>query len=280
MFFLLLLLALPPAHAKGAGMQSYDTKANGLARSYVVYTPDNLPKKPVPLLVLLHGGFGNADAFSESTGFNEIAEKEKFVIVYPQGVGIRLAPRHRVWNAGKCCGIAREENVDDVAFVNLVVREAMKKVSLDPKRIYLAGMSNGGMMAYRLLCESPDLFAAVAVVSGSLVVDQCTKGRKVPLLHVHGSADTHVPFSGGSGIRSGGIVYRSVPETLALVTKTRDCGKPLSRNFKNGDTETTYRCQQGAPVVLHVIKGGAHAWPHGPVVDSARIWGFLRRFSK
>lgn len=196
----------------------------------------------------------------------------------------------RTWNAGACCGRAAKENVDDLAFLSRVIDEAVARYSGDPNRVYITGISNGAMMAYRMACEKPSKVAAIAPVAGTLAIPACPNGGAVPVLHIHGGADSNVPLQGGEGRRSiAGVKHRSVGESINMITSSRGCE---SAEQEAGDREVfRYRCERGAPVELWVIKGGQHVWPggksrreakahNGRFSGSEAVWKFASQFSK
>ncbi|MCB9611537.1 MAG: prolyl oligopeptidase family serine peptidase [Sandaracinus sp.] len=136
-----------------------------------------------------------------------MAEREGFVVVYPDGTG--TIP---TWNAGGCCGSAVRDDVNDVGFVAAILDRLEGELCLDRDRVFATGMSNGGMMSHRLGCELSERFAAVAPVAGTLMFDACTPTRPVHVMHVHGSDDGHVPWEGGLGCGPAGVPFTSVPD--------------------------------------------------------------------
>jgi len=131
----------------------------GRERSYRLYRPVSVESgKPAPLVLVLHGGFGSAGQAEQAYGWDELADRHRFVVAYPDGVG-------RSWNAGWCCGPAHLHDVDDVGFVGELVADISAGESVDPRRVFAAGVSNGAMLAYRIACESPGLLAAIGVMS-------------------------------------------------------------------------------------------------------------------
>jgi polyhydroxybutyrate depolymerase len=245
-------------------------------------------------MIVLHGGLGNAKRMEEMTGMNDVADTGRFIVAYPEGTGGRLRAMQdrRTWNAGSCCGQAVAQNVDDVSFIEKMIEDIHSRYSIDSRRVYVAGMSNGAMMAYRLACQIPDKIAAVIAVSGTLAIDNCDGAKDVPVLHIHGDQDTNVPFMGGRGERSvAGVDYRSVPDTIKLVTRARQCLAPEKKTLEGNIEVSSYRCSNGAPVELYVIKGGGHVWPggHGSnnkpsdgryISASKAAWEFAKQFSK
>ena len=135
----------------------------GLEREYIVYIPEKLKtNKPASLLIAFHGFGGTAYMFMYNSGFNTLAEREGFIAVYPQG---SLLNGNAYWNVD---GWARNSTVDDVGFIRLMIQELHNNYNIDSSKIFAAGMSNGGFLSIQLACEMPDIFAAVASVTGSM----------------------------------------------------------------------------------------------------------------
>jgi len=237
---------------------------HGDERSYLIYVPPNYrPEAATPLVLVLHGGFGNAEMMVDITGFDELAEKRNFVVVYPNGSGRRFG-EHYTWNAGNCCGYAQEKGVDDVGFIKALLDRLESRFNIDRKRVYATGVSNGGMLAYRLACEIPERFAAIAPVAATLAVERCNPDELIPILHIHGTGDENVPYTGGRGsnTKTRGVEHRSVPDTLRIMRTLHQCSGQDKQRMLNADVEEDIpSCRRGGPVDLVLIKGGGHTWP-------------------
>jgi polyhydroxybutyrate depolymerase len=134
------------------GPKTYKNTLNirvlGARRTYLVHIPsDYNPQKQLPLVVVIHGAFDTAKGMEKFSGFSDLADKEKFIVMYPNGIGILGFFQH--WNAGHCCGKAASDNVDDVGFLAAAIEDVSARLKIDAARIYMVGFSNGGMMAYR-----------------------------------------------------------------------------------------------------------------------------------
>ena len=149
---------------------------NGQSRSYILHLPPSYNgENEMPLVVVLHGGGGNAGNIEKLTGFSEKADKEGFIVVYPDGSG--MFDRYLLtWNTGFCCGYALKNNIDDVGFIRTLIGYLQEKYAINPNMIYVTGISNGGMMSYRLGAELSDIVAAIAPVAGS-IGGQSNRGR-------------------------------------------------------------------------------------------------------
>jgi polyhydroxybutyrate depolymerase len=258
----LLFLVAGSGHAE---TREFRVRVAGVERSYLVHVPSDRLKEGSrwPLVVLLHGGGGNARQGMMSSGMNEVADRNRFLVAYPNGTG-RSEDILLTWNSGNCCGYAMSHDVDDVQFVRAMVEKIGRDFAIDRKRIYATGMSNGGMMTYRLGCEASDLFAAIAPVAGALNID-CSPSHAVAVLIFHGTADEHVPYEGGTGASA---LEERVDKPVSYATRlwqtSNGCTRASSPKRKGDITRQTWSgCRDGADVALVTIHGGGHAWPGG-----------------
>jgi len=195
------------------------------------------------------------------------------------------------WNSGNCCGYALDEQVDDVALIRALVRQLSTAYAIDADRVYATGISNGGMMTYRLACEASDLFAAVAPVAGALSV-ACEPSEPVSILAIHGTDDQHVLFEGGVPVTSFDTHDRvdpSVQDTLALWAWRDGCSLEPTRDQAGTVIHDVYPdCDSGLSVELLAIEGGGHVWPGGESPSrtedeldaSEAIWAFFEAHPK
>jgi polyhydroxybutyrate depolymerase len=242
-------------------------KVGGSERTYLLHLPPIYEgKHSLPLVIVLHGGGGNAPGAVRMTGFSEKADKEGFVVVYPNGSG-RLKNRLLTWNSGNCCGYALDKNVDDVGFIGALIDELVKTRAIDSKRVYVTGMSNGGMMTYRLACELSDKIAAAAPVAGALNLENCQPTHPVSMVIFHGTADEHVLYDGGEPLQKADThrrVDKSVSYAVAFWVKHNGCSETPQREEKGAIRTEIYRGgKEGTEVALYAVKGGGHAWPGG-----------------
>jgi polyhydroxybutyrate depolymerase len=241
----------------------------GRERSYQVHIPSKYDqKKPTPLVLAFHGGGANADSMVRFSGLNEKSDEARFIVVYPSGTG-RLE-RVLTFNGGNCCGYAMNNKVDDVEFTRQLLDDLAKSANIDRKRVFATGMSNGGIMAYRLASELSDRVAAIAPVAGPMGTEACQPKRPVSVMHFHGTADDNAPFKGGKGEKSiSGTEFYSVDDSIQAWVKANGCkAEPVITTMpdraEDGTTIThkTYGGgKDGAEVVLVVIEGGGHTWP-------------------
>lgn len=260
-----LLALLSPLTAHAAEFADIEL-ADG--RRYLGAAPEGIANPP--LIIALHGGGGSPEQFSRDSGLAPAALRAGFAIVFPSGTS-RRAIGPKVWNAGYCCGYAPAAGIDDQAFLTLVIKDAKHRYHADPGRIYITGMSNGAILAETYAATHPGSIRAVASVAGTMEVAHVRVRGAVPLLHIHGSADDHVPFAGGKGAKSYVQTdFASVEDDLAAFRMA--IGKPLTAvsdviDPANDGMRTERIRWQTADghdqVVLLKVVGGGHHWPGG-----------------
>ena len=247
--------------------ESRSIDLGGLKRSYVVHVPKHHGENAtVPVVLALHGATMNGPMMAWFTDLNHKADDAGFIAVYPNGTGKRSS---LFWNGGKCCGSAVKENVDDVGFIDALLDDLMRSYPVDARRVYVTGMSNGGIMAYRLGAELSHRIAAIAPVAGSMGTEIISLHRPVSVLHFHGTKDEFLPFEGGKGPKSvTGTHFLSVDQSIGVWVKANGCDEPprVELLSKSGDEMTVTRKtygpgRDGAEVVLVAIEGGGHTWP-------------------
>lgn len=279
-------LGIVAAPSVFAEVQTRTLDIDGVRRTYLLFVPET-PRAPAtgwPLVVALHGGGGTAAQMMGFSRFNAIAAREGFAVVYPQGKGRR-------WNDGRVFRGRSETDADDVAFVRAVVADiAAQGTALDRKRIFAAGISNGGFMSFRLACDAADLFAAVAPVTATMPADlgpRCAPSVPLAVLVINGTADPLVPYAGGqvramSSLR--GEIW-STDRTIAFWAKQNRCASPpdvramADRDINDGSrvVDISYARCAGPRVRLLRIEGGGHTWPGGAQYLPAAWIGTVNR---
>jgi polyhydroxybutyrate depolymerase len=233
-------------------------EVDGRARSYLLHVPRSLTR-PAPLIIALHGAAMTSSMMPAFTGLNELASREGVVVVYPDGTGFP-----RTWNAGPRWGRGKP---DDVKFLSKLIDEVAGLTSIDRARVYACGMSNGGMMCYRLANELSDRIAAVGCVAGAMAVPKAAPSRPVPLLHIHCRGDTIVPYEAATSARAA-LGFKAIPEGARLWAEAIGCDlKPVDEVVPAADgssarvTRRSWKGEKGQEVVLLTIDGGGHVWP-------------------
>ncbi|MEZ5446975.1 MAG: PHB depolymerase family esterase [Gammaproteobacteria bacterium] len=280
------------ARDRTAGAREYGIDGG---RKYLLYVPRSSPATgPRPLVLFFHGGGGDMQQAAASYGWREKAEQEGFVVAFPNGSSRLPRQRLATWNAGDCCGYARDRQVDDAAYVRLVLADIRRRAAIDEQRIFATGMSNGGMMAHRLACEMADTFLAVAAVAGTDNTAACRPSQPISVMHIHARDDTHVLFDGGAGkdaFRDESKVtdFTSVETTIQRwVARNRLDTRPQRVLDVPGAYIDLYTSgRHGAQVALVVTETGGHSWPGGKSVRGKQpsraiiandvIWDFFRR---
>ena len=297
--------SLPLSIQKGPATyhQRMDLVTGGFQRSYRVYIPsgyDGLTQ--LPLVVVIHGAFDTAKGIEEVSGFSQLADRENFIVLYPEGIGIFGYLQH--WNAGHCCGKAANDKIDDVGYLAKAIKDVCNRLSIDRNRVYMVGFSNGGMMTYRFAAEHTEMLAAAAAIAASIGGRPNASAprwripapqKPLPILIMHGMDDDDIPFAGGVSMhRKGERTYLSVEASVQFWIDANGCkGRPVVSNSHGGAVQinTWDTCTDSSTTVLCKINGWGHVWP-GPYFtgklseedplfnfDAAEmIWSFFKHF--
>jgi polyhydroxybutyrate depolymerase len=261
--------------------------------------PPDLPKSdPSPLVFVFHGGGGNGADIAKLTKFSALADREHFLVAYPEAVG------HQ-WNDGREVKSlsSQREKVDDVAFVSAMIHAIGRDHPVDPSRVYATGLSNGAIFCHLLASRLADRIAAIAPVSGGIAepfAPQFKPGRPVSVFIIHGTHDPLVPFEGGEVDHGLGGRILPIAETLRRWIARDGCHSPPETGDLP-DLDRNDHCtvqwsrwshgQHGTEVLFYRIEGGGHTWPgarqYGPVFfvgwtcgdfdATATIWEFFKK---
>lgn len=277
----LLLLFVLVNVAKGQGRVK-DAKAGedragyialgGLKRTYDLHLPTGYEKgKPMPLLFVLHGGGGDAHKVARLTGLSRAADSAGFIVCYPNAVNGH-------WNDGRQVRRFRSQrhDIDDVGFIDALIDRFAEDLGIDRQRVYVTGISNGGMMCHRLGCELSGRISAIAPVAASLPEPMAGSGRPergVSVLAINGTADPLVPYEGGGvGLRAKRGEVISVPKTVKFWVTADGCGmKPEVTELPDIDPDDGIEVvrerysggRDSSEVILYRVEGGGHTWPSG-----------------
>jgi polyhydroxybutyrate depolymerase len=251
-----------------SGSREGQIQHGGLTRRYTIHVPASLNTRvPASLVLVLHGGGGAAETAERLTGFSELADRKGFIVVYPNGIDRR-------WNDSR--GVTGRQDVDDVGYFTALVDHLKRTQAIDPRRVYVAGVSNGAMMSHRLACERADVVAAIAPVAGAVpepLGPRCSPKGAVSVVAINGTEDPLVRWNGGNVVRRSGRERGrtlSVPETVALWARLNRCStwaavtREPDRDPADGTRvrrEEYAPCQESASVVLYAVEGGGHSWP-------------------
>lgn len=259
----LVLLLVGAAPALEPGDQSRSVKVDGLERTYLLHVPPHYDaKRPTPVVLAFHGAFTDSRIMALLSGLSSKADKAGFVVVYPDGSGKGPV---RFFNPGDR---AAGGLPNDVRFVGKLLDDVEKVINVDRKRVYATGLSNGGMLCYRLAAELSDRIAAIAPVAGTMTFVDCQPSRPVSVIHFHGTLDDLVPIDGK---RSSAQVlkFRPIEEVVREWARIDGCPATpkidvLPDRVDDGTrvTRTTYGPgKQASEVILYTIAGGGHTWP-------------------
>lgn len=277
--------------SRAEGHESGRLSHGGRQRSFIAFTPDGAG--PFPLVVALHGRGGTGANMLGLTHLTQLAQREGFIVVYPDGV-------ERSWADGRNASPASKQGVDDVGFLSALIDDFVARGKADASRVYVLGMSNGGFMALTLACRAAEKVTAVGSVTGLMGVElaaSCAPSRPVSVAIVAGDDDRLVPFDGGVLPNGRGTIVGAEeafarwvtllgcpsPATVAMLPDAApDDGTAVERRELTG-------CRGGTSVRLDVVKGGGHTWPSGDrylpegligktsqdVDASAELWRFF-----
>lgn len=302
--------ANPQQNLAVTDMASASLSYKGTSRSYYLYVPSSYQSgKPMPLVLAFHGGQGTGDRLAASTGLNDIASKEGFIVAYPNGI-------NKQWNDGRNAQ-GSSPDIDDVGFVSALINKLVGEKSIDKNKIYAVGLSNGGMFTQRLACQTSNKIAAFATVSAALpknLQSTCKPSRPVPIVMINGTADPIVLWQGGEVAKdvrrnrlgqqpsgAGGEVI-SIPATIAFWRSNNGCAvQPTVEklpDIQQDGTQVTRsqynNCRNSSQVVTYTVEGGGHGWPGSNVVSqqprqsaligttskdisaSSVVWNFLK----
>ena len=250
-------------------------RAAGFGRTYRLHVPSGATRddSPRPLVVALHGGLATARIFEKQTGFSELADREDFLVVYPNGIGILGLLRH--WNGGWCCARARKAEIDDIGFIDRVIEQVAGEWRVDRERIYLVGYSNGGMLAHRYAAARADRLAAMAIFAGPAGLSrpdgpeatlESQPADALPVLMVHGTADQRLDVDGRDpGRRT--VAPLGAVDSAKLWARANRCGEEPQRLVIAAGESQRFCGGSNSPVKVLLIDGWGHEWPGGDRIE-------------
>lgn len=237
---------------------------DGTERNYALYTPAQTPRF---LLTVLHGGHGSGKSVARLTDFYDLAEKHRILIVFPDSAG-----NH--WNDGRS---TTNNGQDDVEFLSLLSQRLAHDYGISSNQRFLIGISNGGMMAYRVACESAGSFDAISAVIANLPVAQMTQCDAYPppdLLIILGTADPLMPWDGGevrkSRFSGNGGKVNSAENTFEFWKQQYRCTAPIQRtplpdsnlhDNSHGIRWQAADCREDTRLELIELVNAGHTWP-------------------
>lgn len=262
--------ATKPLTARGPAYV-YHLEFDGRARDYRLHVPPAAAAgKPLPLVLNLHGDTQNGQLEELQTGMDTSSDRDGYLVAYPDGTRIaeKLTPdpvaknAQYGWNAGNCCGLPANLHVNDVGFLLAVISDAAAHTPVDRRRVYVTGMSSGGMMAYAMAAQAADRIAAIASSEGSLALPAIHPSRPVPTLEYHSVDDPIVKWSNvmpgiDQWVKADGCNPK--PHEAAPIA-----GTPTANTGLTATLLTYGSCRGGAEVRLWRFTGSGHVWPGAP----------------
>ncbi|MDP3427570.1 MAG: PHB depolymerase family esterase, partial [Humidesulfovibrio sp.] len=279
---------------------------DGLERLAYISLPQSRQQKApaasrLPLVVFLHGAGGSARQAMQQTRLAALAERVGFIAAFPEGLAAPQGQEYagiQTWNAWSCCGYARDQKADDVGYLAALISRLKADYPVDPRRVFLAGFSNGAMLASRFALERPGVAAAIASVAGYLPCDAPAPPEPLPVLIIHGNHDRVARFGPPPGQPRTGRFCEDFPAKAQVVfwvqgqnlrakpQQVQDGQNRRTRVERYGPDKNTGR----ALVEFVIVKGGGHAWPGGepvryrycdlPTPDpdaTTLVWDFFKR---
>lgn len=260
------------------GNQMYQVKSGGLTRSYIVHTPPSYTGQAMPLVINFHGGSGQSTGQEFISRMDASANTNGYIAVYPNGTNLSTSPLDTsfFWNPGQgeqgyVKPLTRLKTIDDVAFVNAMLDKIQSDYSVNTKKVYVTGLSNGGMIAQRLACQLSNRITAMASVESTLwqFTSSCTPSRNIPVLLVHGTSDNWIPYNGGAANCSAvnESNWKSAQEVFDAWKTKNSCDATSTTVTPSADMSCSIasNCGGGAQVGLCAVQNGGHTWPGGTI---------------
>jgi polyhydroxybutyrate depolymerase len=277
---LLLTACVRPNREAGKNID-FSLDVDGRMRTWILHVPPiSDADEPLPLLVVLHGTYGTGSKMQRALGFDAYADQHGFYVAYPdayQTPGERDTAR---WNDGRGTLASSLQEIDDVRFIIEMIAEIGRHVVLDTRRVYVTGASNGGMLTYRLGCETSEVFAGIAPVIANIpepIFAACTPQATLDFLSINGNLDPFMPIDGGEvcenvrfGCEGGQVVAQA--QSVAKFAQSSGCEPdplieilPVSEQDGTSVALQTFAaCQSEARVLAYIVQGGGHTWPPLP----------------
>lgn len=261
------------------GEKSVSISVGGMTRTFVRHIPPGYTgRTQVPVVIDFHPLGGTGASWKGSTGWSALADKEGFIMIWPDGVS-------NSWNAGRCCRTAFEQNIDDVGFTKAIISALAKDACIDSKRVYASGCSNGGGMAFKVACDAADVIAAVAPVDFDCVTSEaandrtcgakCAPSRPISEIQFRGTADTAVPYEGG--LRSGGTTtFPGAQETFMSFGSINMCTGSPAALAGHQACQAYPTCAGDVDTILCTVQNGTHCGSYQSFGIVSIAWEVLK----
>ena len=267
--------------------KAFTFKFDGLDRSYVLHKPKNFDKNS-PLVFMLHGFGSSSMNIMSYSQMNLIADQNGFMVCYPQGSRLETGQSH--WNAN-----LDMSSVNDIGFLSSLAKLIQKNYDVNPENTFVSGMSNGGFMSYTLACEKPDVFRAIASITGTMSGrdwKNCKPSFNIPIMQISGTEDKTVPWDGTMSTAYGWGGAPHIVKVVDFWAEKNGCNVDEKINFPDLDlsdkSTVSLVKKKGSPknnqVWFYTVNGGGHDWPgswgNRDVSATKEIWKFFNHHLK
>ena len=277
--------------SKNKDQLSFVFEHDGIAREYMLYIPNTI-KPQAPLIFVLHGLGSTNSHIRDYSQMDLVANKNGFVVCYPQGTGstkntIHTKKGSSFWNVGY--EIHKNEVVDDVSFLTSLAIYLQQEYDLDPEKTFCTGMSNGGDMSYLLGCQAPEVFKAIASITGCMmewIYKSCDNNSPIPVFQIHGTKDNITYYDGDITNRDRWGAYLGVESTIQFWVDHNMCSKSIIDTIGFVNNESRYIIREKFlngidenEVWLYKVIDGGHDWIQKSLEKdfntSEEIWKFF-----
>jgi polyhydroxybutyrate depolymerase len=235
---------------------------NGRHREYRLHLPSGYDgTKRLPLVLAFHGSSATASVLERETSLDRIADSLGVIVVYPEGL-------YRSWNIGECCRYAFAARINETAFISSLLDHLEANESVDPARVFATGYSDGGTLSFLLACNLSARITAIAAISATLFnpLPDCNISRPIPVLIVHGTADSNIPYGGQRGAPAAARARHetlSAPQVVRFWVEHDGCAASPRTTRSGRVIREEYECSGATRVLFYTIQGGKHGWPGG-----------------
>ena len=277
--------------SKNKDQLSFVFEHDGITREYMLYIPNTI-KPQAPLIFVLHGLGSTNSHIRDYSQMDLVANKNGFVVCYPQGTGstkntIHTKKGSSFWNVGY--EIHKNEVVDDVSFLTSLAIYLQQEYDLDPEKTFCTGMSNGGDMSYLLGCQAPEVFKAIASITGCMmewIYKSCDNKSPIPVFQIHGTKDNITYYDGDIKNRDRWGAYLGVESTIQFWVDHNMCSKSIIDTIGFVNNESRYIIREKFlngidenEVWLYKVIDGGHDWVQKSLEKdfntSEEIWKFF-----
>lgn len=263
-------------------------KIEGKQREYILHIPSNLPENS-PLVFVIHGYTDNAENMMNTTGFNAIADENKFAVCYPQG--LKDKGENTFWEVGY--SFTQDLEVNEVEFLTKLAEYLQKRYKLNKSKTFVTGHSNGAELSIVLACKTPDVFKAVAPVCGCImksVYEESQNSKPIPVFMINSTSDKTTWWNGDMPNKQGYGSYLSTPDLLKFFVEKNKCNQIKVDTIPDTNkqdssfviSERHFNSINGNEVLFYKVVNGGHDWPgwsgNMDINASREIWNFFKKY--